>query len=366
MRHHSLSLALVLLLAGPALAQDSPDQLAARIGPLVDDHSAQALDDLAQLSDIDRFETLRVLDRTNSTTVRQLYNKLDSAGRARLLDLVQKSGAAGTKAGAQELGVISDVDDTAVPSQYTPDGAYAFKDSPAFYNLLSRGTDGSGDPANLHFVSARSPALWEDTKIRLKAAGVPLGTFDGDEDTARFLFGGLDGIQKSKIEDIDLWLKLHPGQRFVFLGDSLQRDPEVYEWVVQNHPDQVEAVMIHRAGGPARDPAKYGGETFFDTYADAIKIVNDRGIPQPGAKLADHGAEDASGLPLPDTKPDVKKSGNFFTKIGDFFKENIGSIFHHPKKAAPVAEAPSRTEGMTNLLQQRVQESGAQDKAGER
>src|SRR5262249_14155770 len=155
------------------------------------------------------------------------YDNLPEEERARYLDLLASAGKAATEAGRQEIGIISDNDDTAFPTQFTPDGTTAFKGAPDFYRQVAFGSDGQGDPANVHYVSARSPELFPDSRLRLAAADMPDGTFDGDRSLSRFLTGGLDGIEQSKIENIDLWLKLHPGQRFVFLGDSLQRDPEV-------------------------------------------------------------------------------------------------------------------------------------------
>ena len=284
----------------------SPDERARVVSILMNGSKADRaalVGVLSRAQPLDNFETFKVLDRTDATTVRKVYDTLDTQGQTQLLELTQASGAAGTAAGLQQLGIISDNDDTAFPTTYTPDGPYTFKGSGDFYRLLALGTDGKGDPGNVHYVSARLPALFASSRERLAAAGMPSGTFDGDKSIFRFVFGGLDGIEQSKEENIDLWLKLHPGERFVFLGDSLQRDPEVYDWVLKNHPDQVEMVMIHKAGGPTRDPADYKGEVFFDDYTQATAIVRAAGIVQPGALLP--GAPDLAGLPLPDT--DVSK-----------------------------------------------------------
>ncbi len=327
---------------------------------------------LASESDLDRFETLRILDRTDGTTVRKVYDALDASGRNQLLSLTKSAGDAGTRAGLQEVGIVSDNDDTAFPTNYTPNGPYAFKGSAAFYKLVAFGTDGKGDPANVHYVSARIPLFFGDSRMRLEAAGLPDGTFDGDTSVLRFIFGGLNGIQKSKIENIDLWIKLHPGQRFVFLGDSLQRDPEVYKWVLENHPEAVEAVLIHKAGGPARNPADYKGMIFFDDYTQAAEIVRDRGIVQPGAKLPEK-APDLADLPLPNT--DVSKinaaeaARPWYDKVADgfshFFEENVFSLWHRPKgvSAAKPEDARddasdvrgARTSGMTEYLKGRIE-----------
>jgi hypothetical protein len=377
MRSVTLAVALTLIISAQVRAQSETAQETAKtvatlIGGSSADH-ARMLSLLASESDLDRFETLRILDRTDGTTVRKVYDALDASARTQLLALTKSAGDAGTRAGLQEVGIVSDNDDTAFPTNYTPDGPFAFKGSAAFYRLLAFGTDGKGDPANVHYVSARMPVFFGDSRMRLESAGLPDGTFDGDNSVLRFVFGGLNGIQQSKIENIDLWIKLHPGQRFVFLGDSLQRDPEVYRWVLQNHPEAVEAVLIHKAGGPARNPGDYKGETFFDDYNQAQEIVRDRGIVQPGAKLPEK-APDLADLPLPTTDVSkinaVEAARPWYKKVADgvsnFFEENVFSLWHRPKgtaaKAADTRDATddptdvrgARTRGMTDLLEGRI------------
>jgi hypothetical protein len=328
-----------------------------------------AVNVLSQASDEDRFKTLQLLDRSQDLNVKQIYGTLDSAGQTKLQGLVDAAGKAGTDAGLQQLGVISDNDDTAFPTQFKPNGPIAFKGSADFYKLLVRGTDGEGNPGNMHYVSARVPLLGLNSRVRLAAAGLPKGTFDFDTSLGD-VATGLDGIQDSKIKNLDLWFKLHPGQRFVLLGDTIQRDPEVYRWALQNHPDQVQLVMIHRAGGDTvRKPEDYQGEVFFDDYPQATKIVNDLGIPQPGAKLP--AAIDPKSLPLPNTDVSgiradgfpksafdfVEETGASFGKVAivDPVKKAFSGIFHAlgGGKSAPAPEAPvGQRTGMTQALGQ--------------
>lgn len=317
---------------------------------------------LERASALDRFRTLQALDRSNATTVRRVHDALDAGGRSKLLALVQQVGRAGTAAGLQQLGVVSDCDDTAFPTTFTPDGAYAFKGSADFYRLVSRGTDGRGDGGNLHFVTARVPFLFANSRLRLHGAGIPSGTFDGDASFHRFAFGGLDGIQQSKIENVDLWLRLHPGKRFLFLGDTLQRDPEVYRWVLEHHPDQVEMVLIHKAGGPERKPEDYRGEVFFDDYVEAQAIVRDRGIVRPGARLAPDRV-DVQGLPLPDTDvaklTATEKGESLLERTKNFVEENLlVALRRSPRAGAAPAPEPARTRGLSGLLEDRLRERG--------
>ena len=395
-KHASLATLLVLLAAAPvradlpsgfnwdddavqalaaknpaAMDSASPAERARIVGILMggssQDH-ADALNVLSRASDVDRFQTFRTLDRQDSTDMRAIYDQLDAGGQAQLLQLAKSAGTAATAAGLQQTGIISDNDDTAFPTDYTPDGTTSYKGSSDFYKTVGLGTDGQGDPANIHYVSARIPALFPDSRARLAAAGLPDGTFDGDRDVKRFLTGGLDGIQASKIENIQLWLELHPGQRFVMLGDSLQRDPEVYDWALKNHPDQVELVLIHKAGGPVRNPADYKGEVFFDDYPQASQIVAGLGIPQPGAKLPDQPV-DFDKLPLPDT--DVSKitaaeaKVGIVTKVEDQIKENVPPLAEAAGKeiASPFVRAwDAIKNGVSSIFGSKDKKAAADDK----
>ena len=63
--------------------------------------------------------------------MRSIYGTLDDTGRTQLLSLARSAGSAGTDAGLQQLGVVSDNDDTAFPTQYKPDGPLGYKGADA-------------------------------------------------------------------------------------------------------------------------------------------------------------------------------------------------------------------------------------------
>ena len=53
--------------------------------------------------------------------------------------------------------------------------------------------------------------------------------------------------------------------------------------------------MIHKAGGPARNPTDYQGEVFFNDYPQATQIVTDIAVELPSYVIAD-----LLGIPLDD------------------------------------------------------------------
>ncbi|MEZ0229693.1 MAG: phosphatase domain-containing protein [Planctomycetota bacterium] len=261
---------------------------------------------LRALTPLQRFRVLEILDRSQSTNVRKIHDRLSDANKKELAALLKESGDAASAASLQKVGVISDVDDTAIPTDFNPDDSDHFEGARHFYDTLTR------EP--IHYVSARPGAFLPQTKAHLEKSGMPVGTFDTRSNVWGILFGGEDDIEKSKVENIEKWLALHPGQRFVFLGDTLQRDAEVYRTIRERHPDQVAAIFIHEAGGPKRDRNAYPGATFFNTYPEAEAVwVAHENDPKPLAALTPSG-----------THP-VEKTEGFLSSTGDFFKDT-GSV----------------------------------------
>jgi phosphatidate phosphatase APP1 len=70
-------------------------------------------------------------------------------------------------------------------------------------------------------------------------------------------------------------------QRLVLVGDSGERDPEVYATIRREHPDRVAAILIHDVGRSA-DPGRFPGMILFATAADAARALVARGLI-PGA-----------------------------------------------------------------------------------
>ena len=107
----------------------------------------------------------------------------------------------------------------------------------------------SGSPVNLQprlkrfLAHQRIPC----TALMLKNLGAGPG--------ADSLFAHLD----YKVGRIERIMTLLPGWRFVLVGDSGERDPEVYAEVRRRHPKQVEAVWIRRVPGDGRKDALPAG-----------------------------------------------------------------------------------------------------------
>jgi hypothetical protein len=233
---------------------------------------------VASLEPMERAQLLRLIDqgRDKYDLRHMVYEDVDDPGRrARLLQLMDEAGQALTEAGAHELGIISDIDDTVAPMG----AAELFPGAGALYGALERGPDGQGQAGDIHYVTARPPLVLGDARKRLDRAGVPQGTID-DGSLAEAIFRGHDGFEDEKVRDIERQLRLHPGQKFVLIGDDTQRDPEVYRRIAEAHPDRVAGIFIHRVEGGEIDRERYPADrfVFFDSYAQASQVMTQRGL----------------------------------------------------------------------------------------
>jgi phosphatidate phosphatase APP1 len=143
------------------------------------------------------------------------------------------------------FGVISDIDDTILETgvqrvgqmlRHTFTGSALtrtpFRGAAELYRDLA-------SPENPVFYVSSSPwNLFAFIDAFLRHRGFPLGPV-----LLRDLLGTRGGREQKggRITEV---LDLHPGLRFVLIGDSGERDPEVYAEVVRTHPGRVLAVYI--------------------------------------------------------------------------------------------------------------------------
>jgi phosphatidate phosphatase APP1 len=178
------------------------------------------------------------------------------APRAREQGAVRAVGEVRVPPRSARLAVVSDIDDTIVPTQATDTLRMLkivmtrsaarrppFEGVAAFYEALRDGPD--GDARNPLFYVSSSPWNFYDLFDRLMDLhGVPPGPillkdFGFAED--KFLKKGHEGY---KIGRVTRLLELYPDLPFVLVGDSGQRDPEVYHHIAERYPDRIRAIYI--------------------------------------------------------------------------------------------------------------------------
>ncbi len=165
-----------------------------------------------------------------------------------------------------EYGVVSDIDDTVLVTGATDLLSMArltflhnartrlpFEGVGGLYRALEAGSDG-GRTNPFFYVSSSPWNLYDLLDDFFRHHDLPRGVFllrDLGLTRERWFSGGHDH-KRRKIEDI---LALYPHLPFVLVGDSGQKDPEIYARVAAEHPGRIRAIYIRDVTDPPRDAA---------------------------------------------------------------------------------------------------------------
>jgi phosphatidate phosphatase APP1 len=153
-------------------------------------------------------------------------------------------------------GVISDIDDTILESnitsrvgmfvtllKYDARQRVAFPGVAAFYRQLRRGV--SGEKVNpIYYVSGSSYNIYDMLDSFCEHKDIPKGPFllkDLGIDLTKII---MPDTVKYKIEMIRRIFSYYPHLTFVLVGDSGQKDPEIYREIVQQFPGKIRAIYI--------------------------------------------------------------------------------------------------------------------------
>jgi hypothetical protein len=162
------------------------------------------------------------------------------------------------------VSVISDVDDTIKVSNVGDRRALL---RTTFYEPY-RAVDGmaaayrhwaTAHGASFHYVTASPWQLYEPLAEFAAQSGFPEGTwhmqpFRVQDGTFLTLFD-LPGTSKPPM--LEPLLARFPRRRFVLVGDSSERDPEIYGALARKFPDRVAMILIRDANGSSADPDRY-------------------------------------------------------------------------------------------------------------
>lgn len=154
------------------------------------------------------------------------------------------------------FGVISDIDDTIVRTGATSlltmarivllSNAHTrlpFQGIAAFYTALERGPDGQGRNP-LFYVSSSPWNLYDVLVLFLAINKIPAGPlFLQDWGLGRRTLIKT-GHREHKLSVIGTLLAAYPDLPFVLIGDSGEKDAEIYQEVVQRHPGRIRAIYI--------------------------------------------------------------------------------------------------------------------------
>jgi len=185
------------------------------------------------------------------------------------------------------LGVISDIDDTVLWTNVgnklkmlslllrsNPHTRKPFKGVAAFYQALRDGASGAGGNP-VFYVSSSPWNLYAPLAEFLDLQGIPAGPLMlrdfGPTGTER---------RRHKHACIERILATHAQLPFVLIGDSGERDPEIYRQVVHDHPNRVRVIYI-RSVNP--DPARIEA---IDRLIDEVRPTGVQLVLAPDSEFA--------------------------------------------------------------------------------
>jgi hypothetical protein len=162
------------------------------------------------------------------------------------------------------ISVISDIDDTLKISEVTDKKSLLrntflrpYAAVPGMADVLAAWAKPGG--VSFHDVSASPWQLYAPLSSFFKAAGFPRGTFHLKtfrwKDESFFnLFQSPEVYKPPVIEDL---LGKFPRRQFVLVGDSGEKDPEIYAALARKHPQQIVRIFIRDIGPPGANDARF-------------------------------------------------------------------------------------------------------------
>jgi len=120
-------------------------------------------------------------------------------------------------------------------------------------------SSGAALGAAFHYVSGSPWQLYEPLAEFIRTNGYPAGTFHLKEfrwkdQSFRNLFASPEAYKTGVIGPL---LKRCPQRRFVLVGDSGERDPEIYGQLARDHPGRIVRIFIREVGDQASDAPRY-------------------------------------------------------------------------------------------------------------
>lgn len=162
------------------------------------------------------------------------------------------------------VSVISDIDDTIKITEVRDRKATLrntfyreFEAVPGMAQLY-RGLTNEPN-ACFHYVSASPWQLYEPLAALVASNGFPAGTFELKEFRwkDRSFFNLFSSPEKYKPGVIEPLLKQFPKRTFVLIGDSGERDPEIYGALARKFPGQIYRIYIRDVTGEPDNAVRY-------------------------------------------------------------------------------------------------------------
>ena len=153
------------------------------------------------------------------------------------------------------VSVISDIDDTIKISQVAHRSQLLqntflnpFVTVPGMAQLYS---SWAKEGIAFHYVSSSPWQLFRPLHDLLMSNGFPKGSFHlrsyrfGDPTVLKLFLAR----KRNKYNVIKSIFRMFPNRRFILIGDSGEKDPEIYGKVARKFPDQIERILVRRVEG---------------------------------------------------------------------------------------------------------------------
>lgn len=79
-----------------------------------------------------------------------------------------------------------------------------------------------------------------------------------------------EGYKLGRIREV---LDMHPGTRFVLVGDSGEKDPEIYLRIRGEHPDRIAGIVIRKVPEAVNGPERFRGIVVVDDFTAVPDVV---------------------------------------------------------------------------------------------
>lgn len=179
------------------------------------------------------------------------------------------------------LSVISDIDDTIKVSEVLDRDALLrntfcrpFVAVPGMGETYRGWAEQHG--VVFHYVSASPWQLYEPLNAFVRSNAFPAGTFHLKQFRLkdRSVLDLLASPEKYKLGAIEPILRQFPERRFVLIGDSGEKDPEIYATVMRRYPKQIAMILIRDVTNEAAGSQRYQ-RTFRGLDRDRWRIFDD-------------------------------------------------------------------------------------------
>ena len=160
------------------------------------------------------------------------------------------------------ISIVSDIDDTVKISEVTSKRALLANTFTRKFKAVD-GMSGTyrqwaADGATLHFVSGSPWQLYPPLSEFLRTENFPVATFHLKRVRLkdRSLLKLFEDQFEAKLKMIEPILRAYPKRHFVLVGDSGEKDPEVYGEIARKFPEQVISIHIRSVDGATREQAR--------------------------------------------------------------------------------------------------------------